>query len=518
MDYYVIPSYPHTKKEGIATFVHCGEPLLPDNPTDNNIRVAFTKIKDQIEFDYAGRGSTTKFTSTSLKFIEFVYVSPHIHDLQKEPPSLSSSSVHQLLKVETENRYNSFLKDWNNLGYAPWKPLRSIMGACSGQQMKVFERHGGPKDKCTWVGRINQDRRFCGMGDHNHHPPLPDRISADVARHVRNQIRSFGPDVITLTTRMFLLSGVLSSIRDVFGVDTLRQIEDGLNIEDRVEALIRKERLMIFPAGSHFAGACRQFELEKNKPRSQRWIRHIHRFDDYKHFLIICCTQKQAELWKYEKFLQVDLSYKMIKGDTNLFSFAGENKDIGRIITYIYCFTNWDSREAYAVIFQEIFRIVADITGEPIKGHHLNGGIGIQAVTLDMCPKQAPGLGDYLRTIDPSRTWEEHLRHILIFCYVHVQRNFWSRYPNHPWYNHLYKLWETKTRTGYVELVERISRQYPELRKWFKGKQVDWVVAGLVPSEGLVNRISRTYAFKHSNLAEFTHFEENNASPPIYSG
>ncbi|ORY59921.1 uncharacterized protein BCR38DRAFT_443342, partial [Pseudomassariella vexata] len=55
-DYYVIPSYPHTKREGIATFVHCGEPLLPDNPTDNNIRAAFTKIKDQIEFDYAGRG------------------------------------------------------------------------------------------------------------------------------------------------------------------------------------------------------------------------------------------------------------------------------------------------------------------------------------------------------------------------------------------------------------------------------------------------------------------------------
>jgi hypothetical protein len=60
--------------------------------------------------------------------------------------------------------------------------------------------------------------------------------------------------------------------------------------------------------------------------------------------------------------------------------------------TYVYAFTNLETRKAYATMFSKIFQVLGDVARHPVKFPHIHGGEeGIRVATVDMCKKQAPG-------------------------------------------------------------------------------------------------------------------------------
>ena len=85
------------------------------------------------------------------------------------------------------------------------------------------------------------------------------------------------------------------------------------------------------------AGVLREFSIDQHKENTEQWIRAIHNFDD-KHFLIVCCTYAQAKAFQRVECIEMDLSFKMVQGKTNVFSIAGwdENSKRMHILCYAY--------------------------------------------------------------------------------------------------------------------------------------------------------------------------------------
>ncbi len=63
--------------------------------------------------------------------------------------------------------------------------------------------------------------------------------------------------------------------------------------------------------------------------------------------------------------------------------------------TYVYAFMNLETRVAYRILFEKIFKILGDVGRKPIRWAYQlgrdNSCEGIRTVTVDMCKKQAPG-------------------------------------------------------------------------------------------------------------------------------
>lgn len=62
--------------------------------------------------------------------------------------------------------------------------------------------------------------------------------------------------------------------------------------------------------------------------------------------------------------------------------------------TYIYAFMNLETRDAYRVLFEKIFKILGDIRRKPVRQAYQlrrdNSCGRIRTVTVNMCKKQAP--------------------------------------------------------------------------------------------------------------------------------
>lgn len=75
----------------------------------------------------------------------------------------------------------------------------------------------------------------------------------------------------------------------------------------------------------------REFEFDKRRA-SGNWIRNVHFFDEMKtQYLIICCTDAQAQEFQNVQMIEMDLSFKMVQGKTNVFSISAWNTTIRRI-------------------------------------------------------------------------------------------------------------------------------------------------------------------------------------------
>lgn len=108
----------------------------------------------------------------------------------------------------------------------------------------------------------------------------------------------------------------------------------------------------------------------------------------------------------------------------------------------------------------------------------------------------------------PLFTWQEHLEHMLVFCQVHIQRNWRKFYPNAPDEKQILLLLNAPSKDAFKQQVEALCQQYPNRKDWFKGKLASWIIAGLVPSASKVLSKWRTYAAKTSNIAESGHWED----------
>jgi hypothetical protein len=179
------------------------------------------------------------------------------------------------------------------------------------------------------------------------------------------------------------------------------------------------------------------------------------------------------------------------------------------IEVYCYVWTTLDTRIAYATIFEHTFRCLSDAARVPIHFGHIHNGAGIQTVTLDMCPKQAPGFGDHLHTLDNKLEWNEHLQHMLVFCKIHVRRNFLKKFRKHALTHHFEKIFSSENSLEIAQHMHGMCEVHPELKTWFSAKQNPWILAGLSREQSKVDIRWWLLARKDTNISESSHHQDN---------
>ena len=99
---------------------------------------------------------------------------------------------------------------------------------------------------------------------------------------------------------------------------------------------------------------------------------------------------------------------------------------------------------------------------------------------------------------------------MLIFCKVHVQRNFTKRWPTYVAKYEVDKIWGATSKEDLYERMDSICSAYPELETWIESKKTPWILAGLSPDQSRIDPEWWTYARKHTSLTESSHFQDNN--------
>ena len=79
--------------------------------------------------------------------------------------------------------------------------------------------------------------------------------------------------------------------------------------------------------------------LDKAKNPDEQWIRHIWYSPNGQHFMIFVCTLEEAKEFQFCEHLQVDKAFKMVQGQTNVWSLVGwSNKSNRMLCTSRACF------------------------------------------------------------------------------------------------------------------------------------------------------------------------------------
>ena len=58
--------------------------------------------------------------------------------------------------------------------------------------------------------------------------------------------------------------------------------------------------------------------------------------------------------------------------------------------------------------------------------------------------------------------------------------------------------------------MDRISKEYPELKSWIRSKKQGWILAGLTHEQSKIPIKWWTYARDHTGISESSHFQDNN--------
>lgn len=118
------------------------------------------------------------------------------------------------------------------------------------------------------------------------------------------------------------------------------------------------------------------------------------------------------------------------------------------------------------------------------------------------------GLGKYLESIDPTRSWAIHIQYILIYCRVHFARGIQSRFASHPMAHAMRSLPDLTSAEDCHELLDILTKDR-ETRDWALHKQRPWVLSGLNVHCSKVDHWIFESVTRNSNLIESTHHKAN---------
>lgn len=85
-------------------------------------------------------------------------------------------------------------------------------------------------------------------------------------------------------------------------------------------------------------GVYREYTIDRYLDHESQWIRDFYWIDSI-HYIIICCTIKQAKAFQQQHHFEIDLSFKMIQGDVNLFSIVSWDDDANCKFSICYTYT-----------------------------------------------------------------------------------------------------------------------------------------------------------------------------------
>lgn len=359
-----------------------------------------------------------------------------------------------------------------------------------------------------------------GRGDHTHFPPPPTKLPYELQADLMACIADH--NVLELTTRTLMLSPLLQVFLKKHGQEAIWGIHGSLAIGDRITALIRKQKLLSYPGGSDLAGVLREYQLDQSREPKEQWIRDIYFFDDERqYFMIICCTYEQAKAFQKQQHIEMDLAFKTVNGKTMVYSIAAYNSDARQINTYAYVYINLEKPWTYKILFQRLFQILGDVGRKPIIWAYQNGlsdsSPGIRTVTLDMSKSQARGFGEYLVSKTQPKTkysglsWNEHLFYVMVFCETHIKRAFFKKWRNHPAMAAVDQILRANSIHHVHAIIKDASEAWPETAKWFKNKDVPWILAGMTKEASKIPINWWILAQHHTGSCESSHFMDNEA-------
>ncbi|BCR83612.1 uncharacterized protein ACHE_60818S [Aspergillus chevalieri] len=208
---------------------------------------------------------------------------------------------------------------------------------------------------------------FMSHGVHTHVPPPPRKAPAKIMNGILQSINQARSPSLTLGT--FLKSPALQSFCAEHNCHTIQQIHESFSNMDPIQAVIRKQRLLHYPAGQNVNGV--MFELGKNKDL-QEYIHEVYQQNDQ--IMIICILKEQAELLHTLSSIEIDMSFKRVQSkEMKEVVFATYLADQKKIMTLCRVFTTEDTTEGYYILFKKIYHIVYKLTGKRITFRALHG-------------------------------------------------------------------------------------------------------------------------------------------------
>ncbi|KAF2184934.1 hypothetical protein K469DRAFT_748012 [Zopfia rhizophila CBS 207.26] len=348
---------------------------------------------------------------------------------------------------------------------------------------------------------------------HNHPPPPPVKTPQQYIDGIISIINNIRNPNLTLNT--FIVNPRVQEFCSQFGGKDLWEVHQSLANMDRISAIIYKQRMLHAAAGQSIAGVAAKWELERltmNDP----YIKDF--FWDGKNLIVICFFKTQVEVLSRSKTFQVDMGFKRIK-DSNIKEvlFATYQPEIEKLFTFLRVFVNQESTRMYYEVFKRVFTLLRDVYHLPIAWNYLSGS-GFQAVIMDMDTKQCPGLGMYLASIDERRRpWQEHIKHIVIYCQVHLMRGIQETTSDDDWTpesinQQMLDLVNCQSKEDYEDMCEEFEVRYRDtkLGRWASHKKLQNYACGINKHcSAIPNEIWDDIYRKHSNPVESSHWRGN---------
>ncbi|KAJ5684482.1 uncharacterized protein N7477_000827 [Penicillium maclennaniae] len=312
---------------------------------------------------------------------------------------------------------------------------------------------------------------------------------------------------------------IVSSVQDLIRKVDQRQITHGRFIRsDVVRDFLARYQLPNF-AALHPSLGCRDMllgtyleYLQESSSPCEMYIQEM--YTNGNNIRIICFTLAQAQYWAKIHFFQMDMTFKRVAGNINEVVFVTKDDTLGQVIVLARVFVNCDSTEMYFELFKALFQKIAEVARSPVQWHHIHRN-GIQAVIVDMCAKQASGFGHYLTTIDPTRTWQQHVQSIFLYCQVHFQRNL-NRFRRAPDYHLMKSILTVPSQEGCMRILNGLKGSLtPGVTSWATHKIRPWILSGLNPAFSLMPTSHFKKFPKHTNLTEGLHATTNRSGIQI---
>ncbi|PKY60790.1 hypothetical protein RhiirA4_519938 [Rhizophagus irregularis] len=213
---------------------------------------------------------------------------------------------------------------------------------------------------------------------------------------------------------------------------------------------------------------------------------YVHTMNIYPNELVIfvCMLRDQAKLIHQLGSIQIDLTFKRVKGNINEFEINSYNTEHKLILSYARVYTNVTTAEGYQQLFTELFNVIKNLTGQAVKFRHIDGN-GIGCIIGDLDPAQAKGLGLFLQSKDTHKDWETHLQYIL---------NHVLSILNAPSIGELEKIFYT---------LEQLEES--KIKEWIRYYRQPYVLASLNLNASKIDPEIWASSANNTNVAEAAH-------------
>ncbi|PKY31772.1 hypothetical protein RhiirB3_393557, partial [Rhizophagus irregularis] len=221
--------------------------------------------------------------------------------------------------------------------------------------------------------------------------------------------------------------------------------------------------------------------------------------------IFVCMLKDQAKLIHQLGSIQIDLTFKRVKGNINKFEINSYNTEHKLILSYACVYTNVTTAEGYQQLFTDLFNVIKDLTGQAVKFRHIDGN-GIGCIIGDLDPAQAKGLGLFLQSEDTHKDWETHLQYIFKSCVVHFERNARAKKFSSETLNLILNI-STAPSIGELEKIFYTLEQLEEskIKEWIRYYRQPYVLASLNLNASKIDPEIWASSANNTNVAEAAH-------------